>query len=178
MPDGFTTRNDRSSHVFGKRWLPQLAPIISSADRSMMVQSRQPFTCAIQRVAHTRFCVMLKPVRSHRQFVIASRAEVALFPSDSEVVRLFGKMARAEEHIFYNVLLYRLHYRRADIDVGCVTYQRFSPHNGYRTPLSCRTSKTRGVVELENEQLMLKASTVFLVFGQRVARARWHSFVS
>ena len=90
--------------------------------------------------------------------MIASRAEVARFPNASEVVRLFGKMARAEEHVFYNVLLHRLHYSRDDIEMRCVTYQRFSRHDGYRAPLSCRTSK-RGV-EIENEQKILQARNI------------------
>eukprot|EP00966_Prymnesium_polylepis_P036994 858219-Prymnesium_polylepis.3 len=65
----------------------------------------RPFTCATQlRVAHWKphahiVCPNVTE-RAHRQFVIASRAEVAQFPSDSELVRLFGKVARAEEHIF------------------------------------------------------------------------------
>jgi hypothetical protein len=57
----------------GKRWVPSLAPLIPERQRGAMLQ--------------------------HRQFVVASRREVALYPSTEEVVRLFGEMGRAEERM-------------------------------------------------------------------------------
>ena len=67
-------------------------------------------------------------------------------------------MPRAEEHIFLNVLVYSLGYRRlADIDIGCVTYQRSSrQRTSYRLPLTCRRSRTRGLLELERERDLLR----------------------
>jgi len=97
----------------------------------------------------------------NRQFVIAGRAEVARFPSAVEVVRLFGGVRRAEEHVFLNVLVHRLGYGRADIAVGCVTYQRFVRRNAYRLPLPCTRSKSgkagEGPLEASAERELLSA---------------------
>ena len=65
-------------------------------------------------------------------------------------------MARAEEHVFLNVLVHRLHYRQVtDIQMGCISYQRFTrQRNFYRVPLACRTT-SRGL-ELEKEKELLR----------------------
>mgnify|MGYP003344733043 CR=1 FL=1 len=79
------------------------------------------------------------------------RREVLTIQREQRQLRF---LLRAEEHVFYNILVYRLGYRRGvDIDVGCVTYQRFSrERNSYREPLLCRTSH-RGL-ELEMEAIV------------------------
>ena len=63
--------------------------------------------------------------------------------------------------IFLTILVHRLGYRRGvDIDMGCVTYQRFTrartprERSFYRAPLTCRT--TRRGLELEREAEMLR----------------------
>ena len=111
---------------------PSLAPLLPEAQRSALLQARQ--------------------------FVIAGRAEVERFPPDEEIVRLFREVPRAEEHAFYNVLVYGLGYRRVtDIDVGCITFQRFhGGHESYRQPLACR--RTARGLELEHEKTMLRAA--------------------
>ena len=117
----------------GKRWVPSLSPLLPEAHRNALLQQRQ--------------------------FVVASRKEIELFPRPTEILALFGPMPRAEEHIFLNVLVHRLGYRRgADIDVGCVTYQRFTRARGehYRVPLTCRRTAARGL-ELEREADLLRA---------------------
>ena len=61
------------------------------------------------------------------------------------------------------MLVCRLGYRRStDIDIGCVTYQRFTIRrgNGYRVPLACRTSAQRGL-ELEKEHEILRAKRMY-----------------
>ena len=66
---------------------------------------------------------------------------------------------RAEEHVFLNVLVHHLGYRRgADIDIGCVTYQRFTRARSehYRVPLTCRRTAARGL-ELEREADLLRS---------------------
>ena len=94
-----------------------------------------------------------------RQWVIASRKEVEHYPTAVTISELFGSIPRAEEHAFFNVLTYGMGYRRGvDIDIGCVTYQRFTRARGehYRVPLTCRRTTARGL-ELEREADLLRA---------------------
>lgn len=165
----------------GKRWVPSLKPLLPASRRGGLLQ--------------------------HRQFVVAGRAEVEHYPPASEVAALFGPMSRAEEHAFYNLLVYRLGYRRlVDLDIarscrsnprpilrpwktsrvgvlfaslvrhprrerrsqGCVTYQRFNQkREGYRAPLSCRTT-ARGL-EIEREADILRAKQVGCLFVRKMA---------
>ena len=68
--------------------------------------------------------------------------------------------------------------RGADIDVGCITYQRFNQkRDGYRPPLACRRS-ARGL-ELEREQDILRVRREFAFDTPIPApRATWTSFNS
>ena len=104
-----------------------------------------------------------------RQWVVAGRAEVAHYPSATEVRRLFGAMSRAEEHAFYNLLVHRMGYRRlVDIDIGCVTYQRFNrKRDGYRPPLACQ--RTARGLELEREAEILRAKALGCLFVRKMA---------
>ena len=67
------------------------------------------------------------------------------------------------------MLVHRLGYRRGvDIDVACITYQRFTQkRNSYRPPLTCRTT-ARGL-ELEREAEILKAQRIGCLFVRKVA---------
>ena len=127
----------------GKRWVSSLAPLIPMEKRMRMLQ--------------------------HRQFVVASREEVRNYPPASDVSRLFGMMSRAEEHAFYNILVHQLGYRRGvDIEVACVTYQRFTPkRDSYRPPLSCKMT-ARGL-ELEREADILRAKKLGCLFVRKIA---------
>ena len=107
----------------GKRWIAALEPLLPEAKRQLLLQNRQ--------------------------WLIAGRREVERFPSAEWVQRFFGRMARAEEHVFSNVLVHALNYTLAEIDVGCVTYQRFLKNEGYRQPLPCYRGLS-GVLELEH----------------------------
>lgn len=131
----------------GKRWVPSLEPLIPMERRAaMMLQARQ--------------------------WVVASRAEVENFPSAAEIETLFAPMPRAEEHVFLNVLVHRMQYRRyTDIDVGCVTWQRMKakPREAYRVPLTCRNTSIRGF-ELEREKELLHVRMAGDTYGCLFAR--------
>jgi hypothetical protein len=71
---------------------------------------------------------------------------------------------------FYNVLVHHLGYRRGtDIEVGCITYQRFTlKRDSYRPPLACRSS-ARGL-ELEREAEIMNAKrTHGCLFARKLA---------
>ena len=78
--------------------------------------------------------------------------EVAAWPADADLKALFGGVARAEEHVFYNVVVHALNYSAADVDVGCVTWQRCLTRGSqcsaavlaagsYRVPLGCAAAR-------------------------------------
>jgi len=137
MGPGAWPSTSRSSLKRGKRWVASMAPLITETRRGSLLQARQ--------------------------FVIAGRAEVERFPGADEIASMFGPMTRAEEHVFYNILVFKLGYRRfADIDVGCVTYQYFPPRagSGYRVPLPCRTSPYRGFLELHKEHEIMRSRQI------------------
>lgn len=60
-------------------------------------------------------------------------------------------------------------YRRGvDLEVACVTYQRFNhKRDGYRPPLTCRTT-ARGL-ELEREFDILRAKSLGCLFVRKLA---------
>ncbi len=57
-----------------------------------------------------------------------------------------------------------------DLEIGCITYQRFTPRrDSYRKPLDCRLT-ARGL-ELEREHEILKAKKAGCLFVRKIAPA-------
>ena len=143
MPPPNTREARERAHAgkVGKRWVPAMRPLVPT--KQQLLQARQ--------------------------FLVAGRREVAAWPADADLKALFGGVARAEEHVFYNVVVHALNFSAADVDVGCVTWQRCLTRGSqcsaavlaagsYRVPLGCAYNEKRGRLELDAESEILAAA--------------------